>query len=88
MIKSDIDLLNQLSPVNVSTSMLDKISSKINHRKHDRISQTTFYSLSVVVILLIALNGYSIYKSVQHKSTLENNIVYSMNLIDDNTLYK
>ncbi|MBK6330783.1 MAG: hypothetical protein IPF62_09780 [Bacteroidetes bacterium] len=88
MMKSDIELLDQLNPVNVSTQLLDKINLKIIERQRDRISQSTLYSLTVAIVLLIALNGFYIYKNVNDKSTLENNIVLKMTLMDDNNLYK
>ncbi|MBK9300013.1 MAG: hypothetical protein IPN14_05205 [Bacteroidetes bacterium] len=88
MMKSDIELLDQLNPVNVSTQLLDKINLKIIERQRDRFSQSTLYSLTVAIVLLISLNGVYIYKNVNDKSTLENNIVLKMTLMDDNNLYK
>ena len=71
MMKSDIELLDQLNPVNVSTQLLDKINLKIIERQRDRFSQSTLYSLTVAIVLLISLNGFYIYKQYRFKDDFD-----------------
>ena len=83
----NLDLLQNIQKAEVPPFLLTRIQQEIENRSVNRFSPKITWSLSISMLLVLALNVIILTSTIKVNSS-KGDIVSSMNLNPDNTLYK
>ncbi len=83
----ELEILNTINAVEAPPFLYTRIEQRIRNRKAEVITPRLTYIISACVVLLIAFNTFSVYNAYRQTKP-KTDLTKSMNLIQDNYLYK
>lgn len=83
----ELEILNTITPIEAPPFLFTRIEQTIRNRKTELIRPKLIYIISACLALLIAFNTLSVYSSYR-RATPKTDLTKSMDLLQDNCLYK
>ena len=85
--KEELEILEQIKMVDAPPFLFTRISQRIANRQENTISPKVSYAIGAAFALLLVVNMLFIFK-YRSQEPIASDLVTSMNLLEENSLYK